>query len=224
MRTQFGLLLTLKRIQMGLHKSVLMIDLQSFIKNISKIKPSKHRSESLQILVDYIQFKIDRKLPVNLHFICTHNSRRSQLAQIWAQTMACYFGIEIRCFSGGVEVTACNKRTIDSLIRAGFQVEENEHPDNPIYQVFYEKGKSPLLAFSKLVDDPINPVSDFAAVMTCAHADENCPVVIGAEMRIPIRYEDPKSYDNTPQEAQKYDECSMQIASEMHWVFSRIKM
>ncbi|MDP2058882.1 MAG: protein-tyrosine-phosphatase [Flavobacteriaceae bacterium] len=208
---------------MGLHKSVLMVDLQSFIKNISKIKPSKHRSESLQILVDYIQHKIDRKLPVNLHFICTHNSRRSQLAQIWAQTMACYFGLEIRCFSGGVEATAFNERAVKTLVRAGFQVQKNEHPDNPIYQIFYVKGKSPLLAFSKLVDDPINPVFDFAAIMTCAHADENCPVVLGAEMRIPIRYDDPKSFDNTPEESLKYDERSTQIASEMYWVFSRIK-
>lgn len=208
---------------MGLHKSVLKAGLKSFIQTISRIKPSKHRTETLQILVDYIQFKINQKLPVNLHFICTHNSRRSQLAQIWAQTMAYYFGIEIRCFSGGVEVTACNERTVDSLVRAGFQVQKNEHPDNPIYQVFYAKEKSPILAFSKLVDDPSNPVSDFAAVMTCAHADENCPVVLGAETRIPIRYEDPKTFDNTPQEAQKYDECSKQIASEMYWVFSRMK-
>lgn len=206
------------------YKNVLFGDLKRFVDSIASEKISENREETLQILVDYIQHKIDRKLPVNLHFICTHNSRRSQFAQIWAQTMACYFGIEIRCFSGGVEVTACNKRTIDSLIRAGFQVQENKDPDNPIYQIFYEKGKSPLLAFSKLVDDAINPNSDFAAVMTCAHADENCPVVHGAEIRIPIRYEDPKTYDDTPQEAQKYDECSMQIASEMYWVFSRIKM
>jgi len=207
---------------MGLHKSILLTKLQHSIQAVSKNKVSKPRREILQPLLGYIQHKIDNKEAVNLHFICTHNSRRSQFAQIWAQTMAYYFGLETHCFSGGVEVTAFNERAVETLVRAGFQVQKNEYPENPIYQVFYVKGKSPMLAFSKLVEDPINPNFGFAAIMTCTHADENCPVVFGAEMRIPIRYNDPKAFDDTPQENLKYDECSEQIASEMYWVFSKI--
>ncbi len=208
---------------MGLHKSVLLSNLRHSIQAVSKNKVSRPRAEILQPLIDYIQRKTDSKETVNLHFICTHNSRRSQLAQIWAQTMAYYFGIEIHSFSGGTLATAFNERAVDATVRAGFEVQKNEHPDNPIYQVFYVKGRSPLLIFSKLVDDPMNPTANFAAIMTCSGADENCPVVHGAEARIAIRYEDPKAYDNTPQEAEKYDGRSAQIAAEMYYVFSQIK-
>lgn len=208
---------------MGLHKSVLLSNLRHSIQAVSKNKVSRPRAEILHPLIDYIQGKIDSKETANLHFICTHNSRRSQLAQIWAQTMAYYFDIEIHCFSGGTVATAFNERAVDATVRAGFEVQKNEHPDNPIYQVFYVKGRSPLLIFSKLVDDPMNPTANFAAIMTCSGADENCPVVHGAEARIAIRYEDPKAYDNTPQEAQMYDRRSAQIAAEMYYVFSQIK-
>lgn len=58
--------------------------------------------------------------------------------------------------------------------------------------------------------------------MTCSHADENCPFIPGAETRIPVRYEDPKEFDDTEMESEKYDERSKQIASEMFFVFSRV--
>jgi arsenate reductase len=45
--------------------------------------------------------------------------------------------------------------------------------------------------------------------------------IAGAEKRIPITYEDP--FDNTPQQAEKYQERSLQIATEMLYVFSQIK-
>jgi len=204
-------------------KNALMGDLNRFVVDLASEKISENREETLQTLVDYIQLKIDSKSTVKLHFICTHNSRRSQLAQIWAQTMAYHFGLEIYCFSGGVEVTAFNESAVKTLIWSGFEIQKNEIKDNPVYMVFYAKEKSPIRAFSKLVDDAINPSSGFAAIMTCTHADENCPVVHGAEMRIPVRYDDPKAFDDTPEEDQKYKECSKQIASEMYWVFSRIK-
>ena len=48
-------------------------------------------------------------------------------------------------------------------------------------------------------------------------------LINGAEKRIPITYEDPKAYDNTPQQLEKYKERSLQIATEMKYVFSNIK-
>ena len=59
--------------------------------------------------------------------------------------------------------------------------------------------------------------------MTCSDADENCPFIPGTEMRIPVRYEDPKEFDGTPEESLRYDERSRQIASEMFFVFSQVK-
>jgi len=44
---------------------------------------SFNRKTVLQPLIDYIQSKVKNNLSINLNFICTHNSRRSQLAQVW---------------------------------------------------------------------------------------------------------------------------------------------
>lgn len=180
------------------------------------------RREILQPLIDYIQTKVNRGHEAHLNFICTHNSRRSQLSQIWASTAADYFGIPARCHSGGVEITAFNERAVASLRRSGFRITSTGN-DNPHYSVFHSENGPPILAFSKLYDDPENSGYAFAAVMTCSDADENCPFIPGAEIRIPVRYEDPKEFDGTPEEALRYDERSLQIASEMFYVFSQIE-
>lgn len=182
---------------------------------------SDERKAILQVLIDYIKAKRKAEAPIRLNFICTHNSRRSQFSQIWAQTAADYFQIPAQCYSGGVEVTACNERSIASLERFGFLISKRGH-SNPVYMTFHTQDARPILVFSKLFDDPVNPHSSFAAVMTCDHADENCPFIPGAEARIPVRYEDPKLFDDSPRETEKYDERSLQIASEMFYVFSRI--
>lgn len=180
------------------------------------------RREVLQVLIDYVQSKVNSGEDLILNFLCTHNSRRSQFSQIWAQTAADYFGIPAACYSGGVEVTAFNERAVGSIKRAGFRVTKKGEV-NPKYFVFHSHDAEPIVAFSKLFDDPINRANRFAAVMTCAHADENCPFIPGAENRIPVRYEDPKAFDDTPEEASKYDERSLQIAAEMFYVFSQIR-
>jgi arsenate reductase len=180
------------------------------------------RKEELQSLVSYISEKNSKGEPIRLNFICTHNSRRSQLAQVWAMVAARNCQVLIESFSGGVEVTECNPRTIRSLERLGFKVEFKEEV-NPKYAVYYSSDASPIILFSKLFDDAANPNSGFAAVMTCSDADENCPVVTGCEQRISLRYNDPKFYDDSPMEDSMYDYRSFQIATELLYVFSRIK-
>lgn len=191
------------------------------IEGILSIDISEDRIAKLQPLIDYIKSKREKGQPIRLNFICTHNSRRSQFSQIWAQTAADYFEIPAFCYSGGVEVTACNERTIRSLERSGFIISKHGH-SNPIYFILQDKDTRPIIVFSKLYDDVINPHGNFATIMTCSHADENCPFIPGAEERIPVRYEDPKEFDDTDLESAKYDERSKQIASEMFYVFSRV--
>ncbi|HSJ67529.1 MAG TPA: hypothetical protein VK921_07635 [Anditalea sp.] len=181
----------------------------------------EERKQVLQELINYIQSKKDSGAPVQLNFICTHNSRRSQFSQIWAQTMAYLHGVTVFSYSGGVEVTAFNERAVASVARSGFKI-ATQGSDNPKVEVKYADSADPIIAFSKIYDDPANPEKGFAAVMTCSHADENCPYISGAEERIPVRYEDPKAFDDTDQEAEMYDSRSLQIASEMNYVFSRI--
>ncbi len=197
--------------------------LQSTIDKVRGDKISAERKDVLQPLIDYIQSKIDQGKDINLNFICTHNSRRSQFSQIWAQTAADYYGIPANCYSGGVEVTAFNERAVSSIKRSGFRVSSKGN-SNPVYFVFNSDESEPITAFSKLFDDPINRADKFAAVMTCSHADENCPFIPGTEKRIPVRYEDPKAFDDTPEEEKMYDERSLQIAAEMFYVFSYINV
>lgn len=196
--------------------------LQTTINKAKALPISEERKAILQELILYIQQKVDTGKRLNLNFICTHNSRRSQFSQIWAQTAADLNGIEAACYSGGVEVTAFNERAVDSIKRAGFRVTKNGL-ENPKYFIFHSDDAEPIVAFSKIFDDSANAPTGFAAIMTCSHADENCPFIPGAEARIPVRYEDPKAFDGTPEESEKYDERSLQIASEMFYVFSKIQ-
>lgn len=194
---------------------------------ISKIKVeeiSEDRRKILQPLIEFIQSKINNNQSIRINFICTHNSRRSHLSQVWAQTMAHYFKIKnVYCYSGGTEATALFPMVAKTLKDTGFKVKTMSEGDNPIYSIKYSDKEHPLIGYSKTYDDDFNPSSGFAAVMTCSQADEGCPFVAGAEKRIPITYEDPKAFDNTPQQAEKYSERSLQIVTELFYIFSQIR-
>ncbi|MEM7110102.1 MAG: protein-tyrosine-phosphatase [Bacteroidota bacterium] len=191
------------------------------VKEAHALPVSDERRTVLQFVIDYVQAKLEGNESVNLGFICTHNSRRSQLGQIWAAVVAYSFGIEINSFSAGVEETAFNSRAVASLRRFGFQVRD-QGTGNPHYRIKYARDAPPLLCFSKTLDYADSPKDKFAAIMTCADADDNCPLMPGAEVRIPLRYDDPKVFDGTRYESEKYDERSLQIASEMLYVFSQV--
>lgn len=182
------------------------------------------RKEQLEELALYVKTKNTSEEPSNLIFICTHNSRRSHMSQLWAQTAAHYYGIEnVYSFSGGTEATAFNPRSVKALRKAGFSIEQTDSTSNPVYLVTYADGVEPVKGFSKKYDDEFNPQEDFVAVMTCSHADEACPLVYGSTLRVAIPYEDSKVADNTPEEEAKYDERCRQIATEMFYIFSKAK-
>jgi hypothetical protein len=159
----------------------------------------------------------------NLVFICTHNSRRSHFSQVWCQVAAEYYGVSgINAYSGGIEATACNIRTVRALRRAGLSVATSTRGDNPVYLIQYSDDKPPIRAYSKIYSAEGNPSRKFAAVICCSDADKKCPLVIGADGRFPLHYDDPKSADGTPQEAARYDQRSFQIACEMFFVMSQV--
>jgi arsenate reductase len=200
---------------------------EQLVSLVSKIDvediPSE-RKKTLQPLIDYIQDKHSAGDAIRINFICTHNSRRSHLSQVWAQAMAHHFSIQnVTCYSGGTESTALFPEAAHSLQRVGFLVSTISDAPNPVYTIKYAENENPVIGFSKKYDDNFNPGSEFAAVMTCSQADGACPFIAGAEKRIPITYLDPKAFDDTPQQAAKYDERSLQIATEMCYVFSQVK-
>ena len=182
------------------------------------------RKETLKELTTFVQKKINTNEPAYLNFICTHNSRRSHLSQLWAQAAAHYYGVKnVFCFSGGTEATAFNPRAVKAMQEAGFNISITKDGENPVYEVRFASDATPIVAFSKKYDDSFNHNKDFAAIMTCSHADENCPLVLGASGRIALTYDDPKEFDGTPLEAAKYSERVHQIGREILYAFSQVK-
>jgi arsenate reductase len=198
-------------------------NLSKTIEIVKNISVSEERKALLQPLVDYIQNKVNLQEQIRLNFICTHNSRRSHLSQIWAQTMAFHFNIKnVFCYSGGTEATAMFPKVAETLTNQGFQIQQVSQKQNPVYAVKFDENQHSIICFSKTYFDDFNPKTNFSAIMTCNNADEGCPMVFGADSRFPIKYDDPKAFDGTELMNEKYAERSLQIASEMYYVFSQI--
>jgi arsenate reductase (thioredoxin) len=193
------------------------------VEHFSQMNISEERIEVLQALIDYISDKKANDQTIRLNFICTHNSRRSHLAQIWAQTMAYHYGIKnVFCYSGGTEATAMFSKVAETLGRQGFDILVLSDTSNPVYAVKYAANEHAIVCFSKKYDDAFNPQNEFGAIVTCGSADEACPIVVGAEKRFAIKYLDPKAFDGSPDMDQKYMEKSIEIGQEMWYVFSKI--
>lgn len=204
--------------------STLFPEIEKVISTFNFETISEERRTTLQPLIDFIQTKVINNQQVRLNLICTHNSRRSHLSQVWAQTAAAHYDIKnVFCYSGGTEATAMFPMAAKTLIKQGFQIKSIAEGNNPVYAIKYNENTHPIIGFSKTFDDDFNPQSEFAAILTCSSADQGCPFIAGAEKRIPITFEDPKAFDSTPQQAEKYEERSVQIATEMFYVFSQIK-
>lgn len=184
---------------------------------------NEERKAILQPLIDFIQHKVNSGQDINLNFICTHNSRRSHLAQVWAQVASTHYHIpNVHCYSGGTEETALFPKVVETLTNQGFSIFKIAEADNPVYAIKYSDSALPVVGFSKKYDNPFNPVSAFAAIMTCSQADGGCPFIAGAEKRIFITFEDPKISDGRAEQSKVYAERSLQIASEMFYAFSKI--
>lgn len=186
--------------------------------------PSQRKTE-LALVSSYINQQLAKRLPAKLTFICTHNSRRSHLSQVWAAVAAIYYGVAgVETFSGGTEATACNPRSVAALKRCGLKIHaDDDLATNPRYSVLASDQVAPQICFSKVFNESPNPTENYCAIMTCSQADDACPVVMGCDLRVPIRYEDPKVADDTPLEAQRYDQRCQQICTEMLYMMSLVE-
>lgn len=187
-------------------------------------KVSGERKLVLNEIVASTTAQLEAGKAARLTFICTHNSRRSHMSQIWLQTAAYYYGLDkVHAFSGGTEATACNCRTVTAMRRAGFAIKDATTGDNPIYLVRYAYDRPPIHAYSKLYNADSNPKRDFIALMTCSVADKSCPIVKGAIARYAIHYADPRLCDDTPTETAAYNERCREIAREMFYIMAEVR-
>ncbi len=197
--------------------------INEIIAQLSTENISEERKAILQPLIEFIISKVINNEEIRLNFICTHNSRRSHLSQIWAQTMAHHFRVKnVFCYSGGTETTAMFPKVAETLINQGFEILKLSETENPVYAVKFAENEHAIICFSKKYNDDFNPKSEFVAILTCDSADENCPIVYGAEARIPIKYKDPKSSDGTPEMNETYFNRSLEIATELKFVFENL--
>lgn len=183
---------------------------------------SEQRKAELNKLAAYVRNEVTAGGWARLMFICTHNSRRSHLSQVWAAAAARYYGVpNVECFSGGTEPTAFSPNAVAALRRAGIEVVQVSNQENPHYQVRVGGGVQ-LVCFSKKYNDPPNPSTDFCVAMLCSEADASCPLVAGAVQRVTIPYDDPKAADDSPEETSTYDARCAEICREMFYLFSEI--
>lgn len=192
--------------------------IQSYLKTLPTAPIAAERQPELLRLADFLAGQLEQEGKAQLTFICTHNSRRSHLGQVWARVWAVALGLDqVHTYSGGTEATACHPHTLRVLAAAGFRIEPQSEGPNPHYHLHFSDHYPPIEAWSKVYSDPANPQTGFGAIMTCDSANEACPVVFGAAARFPIMYEDPKAFDGTEKEAAAYAERSQQIAAEMRF-------
>ncbi len=201
-------------------KDQLIASLKSFEANISSL--SEERKEKLLPLVYYILDNQRDNDPSELIFVCTHNARRSHMAQLWAAAAALYCDLEnIETFSGGIEVTRIHPNALASLERSGFEFSGDDDGENPSYLV--QLGESIMIeVFSKPYGDDTNPQKNFAAVLVCSEVAEACPNVEGASLRLPISYDDPKEFDGSEKAEEMYDKRSVEIGTEMLYVMKTV--
>ncbi|WP_396139890.1 protein-tyrosine-phosphatase [Flavobacterium sp.] len=207
-------------------KANLNSDLLKYCSSLSSelIQIPSDRKEYLNELVSYITEQQKTQKAINLVFVCTSNSRRSHMAQVWSQIASYYYDVKnVSTFSGGTEKTKVNKNALLALEKTGIVLQSHQQSENPVWLASIGVKFTPMVLFSKVYTDSTNPSQNFGAVMVCAEANESCPIVPGADFRIGLPYQDPKAFDNTPQQNEKYDERCRQIAREMFYVFSQIK-
>jgi len=182
---------------------------------------SNARRTQLDEFASYVKDQTASGKPVRLNFVCTHNSRRSHLAQLCTAAAAAYNGFHAETYSGGTEATAFNPRAVAAAQRAGFRIETTSKGTNPHYRVLIGEELPAVVCFSKRFNDPFNPTEHYAVIMVCTEADEACPSVPGANARFALPFIDPKVSDDTPEEAATYDLRCAQIAREMLYVMTR---
>ena len=189
---------------------------------IFNIEVSSKRAFLINEIVNYIYKKTSENKIPKLNFICTHNSRRSQFCQFWASFFSKYYNIKCEVYSGGTVETEVHKSVLNNIIDYGFNISFKEC-NNPIYSIKF-KNQNLGNYFSKFYYNFENPKNEFAAIMTCTDAENNCPLVEGSEIKFSLPYEDPKKYDKSKNEKNEYKKTSETIASEMNYLFKKIKI
>jgi arsenate reductase len=205
-------------------KTTSSISTKKFFKEaLNNILIEDERKVLLSRIAQKIANEYAKNKVVNLNFICTHNSRRSQLGQVWSFFAANYFDLNIHSFSGGTEVTAFFRNTVKTLQKVGFTFQlVNFSHQNPKYLISFEDTNTSIFGFSKRYNDAENS-PPYIAITTCNNADKNCPFIPNAIERFNVPFVDPKFSDGSNLQEETYLKTNEQIAAEVFFIFSEVK-
>ncbi len=186
---------------------------KKYISLIQDFKPDKATEEKLSNIINSINFLTNKK-KLNLVFICTHNSRRSQFSEIWGNILSTYHKKNINVLSAGMIKTEVYFQVIESLKRIGFKITHNKN------SYLLQHLNINMNLYSKILSDI--KINNFISIMTCSEAEASCPIDLRSKSNLKLLYEDPKIYDNTKNEQKKYDSTCLKIAYELNYIFKNI--
>ena len=112
---------------------------------------------------------------VNILFLCTGNSCRSQIAEGWARHIG---GDSVVAQSAGIEAHGKNPRAIEVMRESGIDISEQE---------------------STIVNDDMLQDAD-VVVTVCGHADEQCPVLPPSSTKLHWSLTDPAKATGTEEQ------------------------
>lgn len=195
---------------------------QAFIKKMNELDlaVAENRKIKLDQIVNAIATDLKKKNKAIVKFICTHNSRRSQLAEFMLDVLAREKKLRIVALSAGTVATAFEPRMVKAIMAEGFELLEYGQKPNPLY--IYRIEIDDLYYYSKKYDDKLLDAGESTIVTVCSEAETDCPVIPGTGQRIHLPYDDPKAHDNTAKEAEAYESKVMEIGLEMNYVVEEV--
>lgn len=113
---------------------------------------------------------------INVLFLCTGNSSRSQMAEAWLRRLG---GDRYSVYSAGLEPHGVNPFTIRVMEEVGYDMTHHR---------------------SKHIDEFIGAIDFDHLITVCGNADERCPVFPGMGSRQHWPFEDPAAFMGTDEQ------------------------
>lgn len=129
---------------------------------------------------------------MNLLFLCTGNSCRSQMAEGWARHFAdkSISPLELEVRSAGLEAHGLNPRAVQAMARQGVDISQQT---------------------SDVLNNDMIDWADMV-VTVCGHADANCPLLPARINKRHLPFDDPAAATGSDEDIdRKFDDVCRQI-------------
>ena len=180
-----------------------------FFSRIDSFNPNQKRKKRLDNIASVINENLNKTR--SIVFLCTHNSRRSQICEVWGKVFAEIYRKKININSAGAFKTVVHSQVYESIVKCGLVVDNKK-------EIFFDKKKFKLN--SKTIDSLT--MKNFIAVMTCSNAEKSCPNDPRSIRNIKMFFNDPRIYDETDKMSREYLNTTIYIAEELNYIFKNI--